>query len=265
MESACKEHGIRGHLSHEHIEQMIAEVPEDERQARVYGKFAHLTGLVFKKWDRRIHVIEPFEIKWSDYTVYEALDTHMRTPHAALWVAVNARGQKFVVDELFKNASEGELATMIKAKAEKFRVETRVIEPAADIRDQNIQSSLKQRLATKYNLLYSLGSKDRDSATKRLQEAFDYVKINDEFEKFPEWQVFNTCTRFIWEVERIQWDDWRGRTRYEKNPKEKPKDKDDHLLECAGRIAILEPEFIPAPTFDPMDSFIPEPNPDPFD
>ena len=45
VEDACKEHGVRGHLEHDHIMRMVAEYSEDEKQARVYGKFQHLVGL----------------------------------------------------------------------------------------------------------------------------------------------------------------------------------------------------------------------------
>ena len=49
IESACKTHGIRGHLNHSDIENIIAEYSEDEKQARIYGKFQHLVGMIFKK------------------------------------------------------------------------------------------------------------------------------------------------------------------------------------------------------------------------
>ncbi len=49
IESACKQHGVRGHLEHSDIVNLIAEYSEDERQARIYGKFQHLIGLVFKQ------------------------------------------------------------------------------------------------------------------------------------------------------------------------------------------------------------------------
>jgi hypothetical protein len=59
---------------------MIGEYSEDEKQARIYGKFQHLIGLRFKNFSRNIHVIKPFNINYKDFTVYEALDTHPRNP-----------------------------------------------------------------------------------------------------------------------------------------------------------------------------------------
>ena len=101
IESACREHGIRGHLRHEDIENIIAEYSEDEKQARIYGKFQHLVGMVFKQWNRKVHVIPAFNIDLQNYTVYEFLDPHPRNPDAVMWVAVDKNGTKYVIDELF--------------------------------------------------------------------------------------------------------------------------------------------------------------------
>src|ERR1035437_6281717 len=67
IESNCIEHGVRGILEHRHIEAMVSEYTEEDKQARVYGKFQHLTGLVFKTFNRRVHVIKPFLVKPQDF------------------------------------------------------------------------------------------------------------------------------------------------------------------------------------------------------
>ena len=248
MESACVQHGIRGHLQHKSIEQMIAEISVDERQARVHGKFAHLVGLVFKQWNKRVHVIPPFEIKDLEYVTYHSLDTHLNTPYAGLWVATNAYGRKYVVDELWKNATESELALMVAQKNEKYRMGRQWIEPAADISEQAVGgTSLRLRLQQKHNLHYELGSKERTACIQRIQNALDYVEVGGVIEKFPELYVFSTCERLIWELDRYVYDEWKGKTKESRNPKDKPVDKDDHLIESLGRILFEEPSFYVAP------------------
>lgn len=101
VESACKTHGVRGFLDHANIEKMISQYSEEDKQARIHGKFQHLTGLIFKQFHRNVHVIPPFEINQRDFCVVEMLDPHPRNPDAALWIAVNRKGQKFVIDELY--------------------------------------------------------------------------------------------------------------------------------------------------------------------
>lgn len=244
VESVCIEHGIRGHLKHDHIVQMVAEYPEDERQARVFGKFQHLIGLVYKQWDRQIHVIKPFALDPREYTVYHSLDPHPRNPDAGLWVAVDRKGRKFVVDEYYENpTSVKELAYDITKKNSMYRMEEPYwIDPSAMIVDQHTENGVGHMLQAE-GLSYIEGSKARAAANARIGTALNYRKENEEMLQTPELYVFDTCQRFIYEIEHLRWQEWRGRTGMDRNRKEVPVDKDDHLMECLGRILIQEPAF----------------------
>ena len=80
-----------------------------------------------------------------------------------------------------------------------------------------------------------------------IADAFDFQKVGDEILKAPELYIFDTCIRSIWEFEHYQWDDWRGKASERKSPRERPMDKDDHCIECVGRILVQEPEWYPMP------------------
>jgi phage terminase large subunit-like protein len=246
VESVCKEHGIRGHLEHKHIEQMVAEYPEDERQARVYGKFQHLIGLVYKKWNRDVHVIEPFALDPREWCVYHSLDPHPRNPDAGLWIAVNSKGTKIVVDEYYENPDTvPDMAYDLKKKHSIYRMETPFTgDPSMFIEDQHTQRCLATMLQDE-GLTYIEASKARAAADKRIETALDYREVNGQIIKPPELYVFSTCKRFIYEIEHWRWQEWKGKTGFDKNRKEQKVDKDDHTIECAGRILIQEPQFRP--------------------
>ena len=249
VEENCVAHGIRGILKHSDIERMIAEYSEDEIEARVHGRFQHLSGLVFKKFDRRIHVIEPFVITKRDFAVFHALDTHPRNPDSGLWVAVNKDGTKFIVDELTVSAKTRTLAARILKKNESYRIEQMLLEPAAYIEDQHgddpENKSLAAELANEYGLDYEKATKDRTRSDRRIRDALDYKRVGKEIIVAPELYIFDTNPWIIYELEHYQWDDWKGRTAEDKSPKERPKDKDDHKIECLGRILIQEPRWTP--------------------
>ena len=247
IEDNCQEHGVRGILKHSDIEKMIKEYTEDEKQARVHGKFAHLTGLVFKKFDRQIHVIKPFMLNKRDWMVMEALDTHPRNPDATLWVAKNRKGTMIVVDELYGSYTTSELARRIHDKEERYRIELRLLEPAAFVEDKHRnnpeEETLAAELANKYDLLFEKATKNRKRADRRIMDALDYEKVGDEIIVAPELYFFDTCKRTIWELEHLIWEEWQGRAGERKDPREKPVDKDDHMIENLGRILVQEMPF----------------------
>lgn len=247
IEANCETHGVRGILKHTDILNMISEYDEDDKQARIFGKFQHLTGLVFKNFNRSVHVIRPFELDPKDWVVTEALDPHPRNNDAVVWLAVNAKGQKIVVDELYKGflGTDGdkELARAIKDKAERYRVVKRLIDPAADVVDQHTGRSLKSDL---YNmgLSYDLGSKARADAVRLIRNAFSYQMVNGVFVRPPELYIFESCTRLIWEIEHWQWQEWSSKSAQTRSPNEKPVDKDDHCIECLGRCLLADTQFV---------------------
>lgn len=245
VEANCKRHGVRGILEHKDIERMIAQYDEDEKLARIEGKFGHLIGLIFKMFDRNIHVIEPFDINHREFSVYHALDPHPRVEDAGLWLAVDKKGTKYVVDELFiKVDSDRELAFQIKQKNDKYRLESMIADPSMFVTNQHESASLASKLQG-HGLYYHEASKLRQAADRRIKDALTFQEVKGHMVRAPELYIFSTCTRTIFEIERYRWDDWRGRSATEKTPKPKPVDKDDHMVENLGRLLLPEPVFVP--------------------
>lgn len=249
VEANCIEHGIRGILHHSDIERMTAEYSEEDKQARVYGKFQHLTGLVFKKFSRQVHVIKPFAIDLRNFCVYERVDIHPRNPDAVLWGAVDHSGRKYIINELYGNYSTEELIYRIKQKSDDYRIIDRKIDPSAFIVDQHTNNSLAQRMLhlSQYSLRYTPASKERTMAVVRTKDAIDYQIVNDNMVKPPELYVFDTCIRTIYEFEHWQYNEYTRKAAERKHQSEKPQDKDDHMMENLGRFLIDEPKFIEMP------------------
>lgn len=246
LEDACEDHGVNGFITHQRIVDQISQYDEDDMQARVFGKHQHLTGLIFKKWNKSVHIIKPFQISYKDYVVVQALDPHPRVNDAVLWVAIDRMGRSFIVDELWGNFELEELAQRIKGIDKQYRVVKWLIDPSAFVVDKHTGHSLASDLL-EYDLEYEPGSKARTDAIRLIRDKINYQYVNGEWVTQPKLLSFDTCFRANWEMGHWQWENWQGKTATYKSLKEKPVDRDDHMIENLGRILIENIEFEEVP------------------
>ena len=99
MEDACIQHGVNGHLEHENIQRMIAEMTPEEREARAEGKAMYLRGLIFKTYDERVHVLKENIKPPYGAQVWQVVDPAGDKPFACVWAFPDARGDLYIFDE----------------------------------------------------------------------------------------------------------------------------------------------------------------------
>ena len=249
VESNCRQHGVRGILEHENIQRMISQYSEDEKQARAHGKFGHLLGKIIKSFNRKIHVIRPFEMPVEQYTWFMALDTHPQVDDHALWIAINNKGQKYIVAEVVGKGTAVQIASEFQRIEGGMRIEGRLIDPSAFNKDErNDEQSFGDKLKD-LKLYFELGSKDLVNGIRRMQEAFDYQMIGNDWIKKPEVFIFDTCPTTIKQIESYVWVKNRGRTADTRQDRGVPIDKNDHQPENLRRLLMRNFEFVP---FIPM-------------
>ena len=79
-------------------EQRLLALPESERRALLYGDWDIFEGQYFSEFDRRIHVIEPFEIP-AEWRRYRSIDYGLDCL-AVMWLAISPEGDSFLYREL---------------------------------------------------------------------------------------------------------------------------------------------------------------------
>lgn len=99
MEDACLTHGKNGHLEHENIQRMIAEMTPEEREARAEGKAMYLRGLIFKTFDPMVHVLKEEIRPPYNAPIWNVVDPHSDKPFASIWAFPDSRGDIYVFDE----------------------------------------------------------------------------------------------------------------------------------------------------------------------
>ena len=80
----------RGNLKRRAIEDQIDKwqrMSPDTVAARVWGKATHLSGAVYKNWNREIHMVDEIPGDWSDWPVWNIIDPHHARAPMILWVA----------------------------------------------------------------------------------------------------------------------------------------------------------------------------------
>ncbi|MFA5340687.1 MAG: hypothetical protein WC332_02815 [Clostridia bacterium] len=244
----CDDTESRGILTRENINRMISQYNENEKEARIEGKFGHLLGLVHKGFDPKIHIIDPFDVDRS-YSVAMSMDTHPRVNEAILWMAIDEKGRKFICDELWFKGTDAEIKAEISKKEVGMRVIDRTIDPSGFNKDERTtEKSFADRLA-KLGLRFREGSKKLHECIRRTDQALKYEYRDGQMIRRPEIYIFSSCTHLKKELENYVWDDWRGKAADDRTEKGQPKDKDDHFVECLHRLLIEEYRYIPNKPF----------------
>lgn len=245
-EDNCSTHGVRGILKHENIKRMADGMPEDEKEARLFGKFGHLIGRIHKKLSPKIHQVKAFPLNEKDYAVYKALDCHPRVSDHVLYLAVDRRGTKYVVGELLGEGSIKLLYERMKAfeAAMHFRIEGRIIDPSAYNDDQHREEKSVGSQLFDLGESYVGGSKDLMAGIKRTNDALDYEVKEGKFIREPELYAFDNCPVFWRQMEEYVWTENRGNTKDEKKLSARPRDKEDHQPENIHRLLLAEFTFV---------------------
>ena len=89
------------YIPKEEIDNAKRELTEDTFYQEYMADFRKYTGLVYKEFDRQIHVIEPFDIP-QGWSIYRCMDFGSTNPTACLWVAVDSDGNWYVVQEHYQ-------------------------------------------------------------------------------------------------------------------------------------------------------------------
>ena len=246
-EDNCKIHGVRGFFDHKAIQRMADSFPEDEKEARVFGKFGHLLGKVHKRFNRKIHVIKPFPINEKDWTTYKALDPHPRVADHVLYLSVNRAGMKVVSAELLSEGLVKQLYARMKAleSSMQFRIEDRLIDPSAFNDDQHkVEASVGSQLF-ELGETWIKGSKNLMAGIKKLEDEFDFEMVAGKMVRQPGIYIFDTCRVTIKQLEEYVWAEYKGNSADEKKASGRPKDKNDHMPENLHRLVLHNPKFIP--------------------
>lgn len=225
----------------EGIKQFEKSLTEAEKHARLYGKPAHLSALVWPQFDPQMHVIPRFDVP-LDWLVDINIDFHPAKPWAVEFLATDKLGFKYVVEEIKETGSPksivDKIVRLIRSKF--YRVESAIqIDPLAK-GDTNSEKSVFTTMweaFASYGYSLTTASKNKETGIPTVGE---YLITENEM---PALFFFADCVNHINEVENYMFDPDTG----------KPAKEDDDFCETLYRNIVRGTVWYPVQEVDEFD------------
>jgi hypothetical protein len=221
------------YTSRQGLYSFMSNLSDSERRAREEGIPLEMTGMIYNVPDELLYDDPPDgwelpNLPPKSYTISVAIDSHPATPMAALFIATAPNGLSYVYDEIFQKLTTEELATEVLARLDGYTVACRLIEPAAFIEDQRNQSCLAHDLG-QFGLYVLPASKDlrRGIMSVQLQLKRRTLFFNNNLPV-----LGMELSSYVWKAP------------------DKPRDCDDHLMECLYRLCLTDLPFIDNANYD---------------
>jgi len=195
-------------------------LPDKLYRRYVLNSWEEAEGLVFDEWDESRHAINPRDIPetWERGFV---LDHGFRNPTAVLYYAIDHDGTIWLYDEHYEREKPvSHHAACIKGK-------TNNLSGWAD-------PSIFSKTQSKGSYIFSIADEYRDFGVNLMpalkEEENAAISRVNEFLKAGRIKVFRTCSNFIHEIGNWKWEAPKAGNTL--NLKERPQDKDNHLMDC---------------------------------
>lgn len=257
-------------LSPQDIQSLMAKMTEAQRRVRLYGEFIHLSGVIYALFSNReqwwcfkcqgrilpigdhcgkcqstdlvefCHVVEPHPVPPS-WPVVFVIDPHPRKKDAIGWFAVTPSDDIVMIGELETEGTAAEVWRDVQGWEEVHRVR-----PVRRLMDPNMASQGNDRLERGLTMRQAF-----DRAGLRCDMAPDQIDVGiervqellkpDPHTHRPRLQVFNTCERFIYGMQRWSFDEWSRQG--DREQKEKVRDVQKDYPDLIRYLALTDPTF----------------------
>lgn len=236
------------YLSREAVQRFHDDMPPEDREARFYGKFRHLTGKVFKMFrDSYPYVMDRSDIQigpnWDRMMV---LDPHEKTPWALQWYARDPDTDTVVRidDERFDPVRNLEEFGHLVRNTERLHnapvpehmriVDTYAAKPIYNAGGSSLIDEISRICGLDFRVA------DKTDKNGRLWDLIYRYQINPTT-RMPRLVTLSHCEDAIREIDRYVWDRHRTKAGEYQQEKQTPVAKDDHAISCDHYMAAEWP------------------------
>lgn len=236
-------------LPEDYEESLLATYSKDKIERYLMGSYEAYTGMVYKQFNLKTHVVDPFPIP-DDWDIGVGLDHGLNNPTAAVFCAKDPDGNIFMYNEHYQ---EGWL---VSEHAEYLKplipsnCWMKVIDPSTQSREPISGKTVIGEYA-KAGIFWIAGNNDVAAGINRCGE---YLNVDPKrrhplTKQFgaPRFFVMRNCKHFIDEILDYQWQ--RLKTSLgESNEPERPRKKEDHLMDAWRYWMLMFSDEIKQPT-----------------
>ena len=234
------------HLSRKAIEEFMVSLTPEEKEARIHGKFLHLTGRVYGEFDTNVHLLENLPKGHEEWPVYFVLDPADRRPHHAIWAKVDPMNRVWIFDELvYKGTIEAtSKEIVVRERTKKIKTEDviRILDPNKG-RTPSAATGLKLIDEFAKHGVYFTANVNDDLALGHLSVK-ERLSFSKEKGIFPTIYFIRDTTReCVKQMLSYVWEDWRGRNASGRSEKEVPKDINKDMPDCVRYLCMSKPTW----------------------
>lgn len=236
------------YISAEEIHELEVSLTDEEREARIHGKFIHLTGRIYPDLDTNVHLVDNLPFGHEGWPTYFVLDPADRRPHHGIWAKVDPYDTIYVFDEIVRHGTIAETAQEIKVRERTQGVDPEGVIRILDPNKGNTPSSVTGlKLVTEFAThgTYFTATVNDDVALGHLavREKLAYDKKQPlSTTNHPKMYFVRDRTReCIRQLMSYVWDDWRGRNNASRSQKEVPKDINKDMPDCIRYLCMSNP------------------------
>lgn len=185
---------------------VLENLPEDRKQAMLYGNWDIYDGQFFPEFDRKVHVIEPFDIPehWNKYIAMDyGLDMF-----AVIFVAIDTRGKAYVYNEIHKeDLIASEAVQMLKSYMRKDKFKDIYAPTDLWATDRHTGKSTAE-IFQDNGVSLTQASRQREAGWIAVKEWLKVNKTRHEqtgkMQETPNLYIFNNCTNLIRCIPQLQ-------------------------------------------------------------
>jgi hypothetical protein len=239
------------YIPKEEIDNAKKELTEDTFQQEYMADFRKYTGLVYKDFQREIHVIEPFGIP-PGWFIFRGIDFGSTNPTAALWIAVDSDDNWFVYDEHYATGQTIDYhAGVINSKSNGRSIQTTYGDPSGaqwiqEFAQRGIYiTPANKETGTSFNSWVRFGIEKISERLKLIPGrivGIPYVQPQTESSRsllgMPSLYIFSNCINVIREFETYRWKEKSVTQAQDLNEPDVPEKANDHAMDALRYFAV---------------------------